>query len=724
MTREAKSFCRVCYAFCGTIVTVENDHVIKVHGDRGDPLSRGYICFKGVQAPEQHNGPARLLHPLRRVDDRLEPTTSTQALDEAGRRLADIVERYGPGAVGFFTGTQCFLGTLNSDLVNAFARALDTPRVFATMTIDQSAKWIAEQRLGAWVAGPQTFMTSDVWMIIGANPLVSMTLPAGADGLAFTDPVKTVKEVRARGMKLIVIDPRRSETAKVADLFLQPLPGRDAELIAAILHVIFREGWHDAQFCRDYVDGLEDLRAALQPFAPQICAQTIGVTPAEIEAAAALFARDARSGMAGGGTGPDMARHSNLAEHLIQVLNVVCGRFPREGEAMANPGVLLRGRSARAGVSRPAQREWEQGPKTRKHGLGRLKGTMMSAEITAEILHPGEDRMRALICIGGNPAVALPDQAKAEEALQALDLLIVIDPRMSATARLADYVFAPPLQYERPDHTGFLERLHQVPYGHVTPAIVPEPDGSDLVADWRVLWSLARSCGLTLNLRGHDLPTDQPPTTEELFVIQTEGTRVSLAEVAAHDGGAIFPGEPTYIQPRRDNNRFQLMPADVAGEIADLLQELRNPQPFRAADASEDTFQLTVRRHRETMNSAGSDFDATWARMPGNPAYLHEDDMARLGLKAGDLIEIVRSDARIAARVAVDNGVRRGVISVGHARPGLRSRPWEATNALVDGENEVQAINRMPVMTGINVKIERVSQEAQPQWLEQPAPST
>ena len=708
-TREAASYCRMCWAFCGMTVTVEDDKVVKVRGDRADPVSRGFACFKGLQAPEQHNSPARLTRSLGRgVDGALHPMASEDALAAAGAKLAAIVAEHGPGSVGFFTGTQCFLNTLNSDVVNAFAGALGTPRVFATMTIDQSAKWIAEQRMGVWVAGPQTFTTSDVWMFVGANPLVSMTAPAGPDGVTLADPVKTMKEAKARGMRIIVIDPRRSETALFADLFLQPRPGHDAELMASILHVILREGWHDAEFCADYVDGLEDLREALTAFAPDACADAIGVAPAEIEAAAAMFARDARSGMAGGGTGPNMGRHSNLAEHLIEVLNVVCGRFPREGELMANPGVLAKGRSARAGVARPKVREWEQGPVTRAHGLGRVKGTMMSAEIPDEILHPGEGRLRALICIGGNPAAALPDQAKAERALEALDLLIVIDPRMTATTRLADYVFAPKLQYERPDHTGFLERLHQAPYGNATPAIVPAPPGSDLVEDWQVLWSRAKSCGLALNIRGQELPLDVRPATEALFALQTAGFRMTLDEVRAQ-GGGVYPGEPVAIAPARNDTRFQIIPPDVAGEIAAVAAEIANPAP---APEGANVFQMTVRRHRETMNSTAADFDATWGRMPGNPAYFHSDDMARLGLAAGDLIEIVRKDARVAARVAADDAVRPGVVSVGHCRPGLKSRPWEATNALVDGETEVQDINRMPIMTGIYVQVERAADPA------------
>ena len=711
-TREEKSYCRMCQAFCGVVVTLEGDRIVKVRGDRDDPVSRGYACFKGLQAAEQHHGRGRLRRSLHRVEGELEEGSSQQLLEEAGARLAAIVEAHGPQAVGIFKGTQCGYNSLNNGMVDAFVKALGTHRSYITMTIDQSAKIIAAQRLGAWRAGGQPYLDSDVWMFVGANPLVSMIAAGGPHFFLTPDPVKTLRERRARGKKLIVIDPRRSETARFADLFLQPRPGRDAELMASILHVVLREEWQDQEFCRDFVDGVDALREAVAPFAPEVCAGWIGVAPEEIEAAASLFARECRTGMAGSGTGPNMARYSNLSEHLIQALNVVCGRYPRAGETLGHAGVLMRKPELREGVHRPARREWEEGPRSLEHGLGRIMGTMMSAEIANEILHPDEERMRALICIGGNLAVALPDQEKAERALSALELLIVIDPRLTATARLADYVFAPKLQFERPDHSMSMEAIHPAPFAHATPALVPPPADSDLIEDWLPLWSLARACGLTLSFAGQELPTDAAPTPEALFAIQTARSEVSLEEVAAQRGGRLFERPLRTVEPARSTERFELLADDVREEMRALVGEMReaaSPVTAPRADANTggNAFQLTVRRHRETNNSTAADFEATWERMPGNPAYLHPEDMAELGLQPGDLVELVRGRARVAARIAADAGLRRGIVSVGHCRPGLASRPWEATNALVDGDDEeVQSINRMPVMTGMAVRIE------------------
>lgn len=717
--REEKSYCRLCAAFCGTIVTIEGDRILRVRGDRDDPLSRGYACFKGLQAADQHHGPGRLLRPLMRKGGQLVEGSSEAMLADAGARLKAIVAAHGPAAVGLYKGTQCSYNSASAAMADAFVAALGTPRSFITMTIDQSAKWIAEQRLGAWAGGVQDFESADVWLFIGTNPLVTMVGAGGPGFFLMPDPVKALKARKARGQKLIVIDPRRSETARFADLFVQPLPGRDAELLAAIIHVVLREGWHDAAFCAQYVDGLEALRTAVAPFAPHACAALIGITPDEIEAIAAMFARDAASGMAGAATGTNMARHSNLAEHLVHALNVICGRFPRAGEPVRQTGALRPPKPLLAGVRKPATREWDVGFKTLTHALGRIWGTAMTAEIPNEILHPSEQRMRALICIGGNLATALPDQAHAEQALSALELLIVIDPRLTATARLATHVFAPRIMYERPDHSASIEAIAPRPFAHYTPALVPAPEGSDLVDDWYPLWSLARSLGLSLTYAGQPLAMDNPPTAERLFAAQTAAGPISFEEVKHHQGGQAFPPRPLTIEPLADSARFDLVPADVAKECATLAREWGGPPAPEGANL----VQLIVRRHRETNNSTGADFASTWQRLPGNPAYFHPDDLARLGLAEGDMIELERGAACIAARAASDVDLRPGLASVGHCRPGLRERPWEATNALVDADANVQAINRMPIMTGLWVRVRKLEMETLAQPRQDPAQS-
>ncbi|HSG57284.1 MAG TPA: molybdopterin-dependent oxidoreductase, partial [Paracoccaceae bacterium] len=315
-----------------------NGRITEVEPDRADPFTLGYACFKGLQAPAAHNSPERILRPRKRQPDgSFVAIGIEQALDEIAERMAAIRERHGPEAIGGYKGGGAFFTSSSLMMMNDWLRALGSPKAFSTVTIDQSAKYVSAGRLGVWPAGRDPFHRGDVFLIVGGNPLVSVSTV----GFDTRNQAKRLKQARARGMKLIVIDPRRTETARAADIFLQPLPGEDAVLLAGMLRLILERGWQDEEFCAQHVGDLATLRAQLQPFTLERVAQRTDVPAGQIVAATALFAKQCRRGAATSATGPDMSPHSNLAEHMVELLNVVCGRFLRAGEEVPNPGALL-----------------------------------------------------------------------------------------------------------------------------------------------------------------------------------------------------------------------------------------------------------------------------------------------------------------------------------------------------------------------------------------------
>tara|TARA_R110002124_G_scaffold96190_3_gene240854 strand:+ start:3457 stop:5592 length:2136 start_codon:yes stop_codon:yes gene_type:complete len=697
MIKTRKSFCRMCQAFCGYDVTIEGGTITRLKGDPTDPQSKGYACFKGLKHLDLYSSDRRLLGPLRQRNGAFISDSSEMLLNEAGTRLAAIIREHGPESVGFFIGTQALFNTTAPPMIGGFAAALGTPRVFTTMTIDQSAKWIGEFRLGRWGAGPQPFDTSDVWMFIGSNPVNSMVAGGGSNQFAFTQGIVRLKLAKARGMKIIVIDPRKTETASFADIHLQLRPGTDAFLAAALLHTIISEGWHDATFCADYANGLKALQKAVSHFSAETVEPIVNVPAKQIRTAARIFAEEARSGMAGTGTGPNMARHSNLAEHLYQAINVICGRFPRAGEAV-NGHTILRPRAEVTADVILDKREWETGPASLRKGLGRIKGTMMSAELAHEILDPGNRRMRALVCVGGNPAVALPNQALAEKALSALDLLVVIDPVMSATAKLADYIFPPRLHFERTDSTQYLEGMFQYPFAHATMPMVEPPTGSDVVEDWYVLLRLAEKVGVKIPFGSKFLSGTAGVTTLDLLRLLAENSAVSFDAILDHEGATKPDIPPAYIGDRQSNTRFELLPSDVNDELQRAGSQYQR-QP------SDNDFLLIVRRNKDLMNSSGSQLSATIKKHGSNKAFLHPDDMEQLGIEPGMEIELKNSVGSVRCPAAMDPALKRGIVSVSHGWSGNRLNPFEATNALVDDEREIETINAMPVMTGIRVSI-------------------
>ncbi|MDF7776449.1 molybdopterin-dependent oxidoreductase [Sphingomonas sp. AOB5] len=699
--RDAFSFCRICSGLCGVRVTIDDDgRVAKVRGDKGHPITEGYACIKGLNADVEGT---RLLHPLKRMPDgSFERIGVEQALDEIAEKLAAIIARDGPDAIATYRGTANFNNQSAFQMLPTWMQALGSASFFSSLTIDQSAKVVSMERLGIWAAGRPAFEGSDVWMLIGANPLVANSLSLGGFP---GNPLKTLKSAKDQGLKLIVIDPRRTETAEFADIHLQPIPGQDVAIASGLLRIILTEGWHDAAFCARYANGLDALIAAVAPYTPELVEARAGISAHQLREAAEAFARNASRGIVRTGTGPDFSPHSNLSEHLYEAINVVCGRYLREGEPVWNHGALSPERHPRAEVI-PPKRSWETSRRTRVGGYGMLVGEQMTGALVEEILEPGPGRIAALFVAGGNLVPALPDPARTLAAFASLDLMVTIDPVMTATARASHYVFAPLGQYERADITRDAHAFKR-PFAQYTPALTEPPQGSELVEDWYPFWALAKRLGLSMTYSGVPLDMDAPPETETLLEILTRDAKIPLSELRRHPLGKIYDFPARQVLPPRPEatGRFEVAPPDVVAEIAEVLAE---------ATAPGFSHLMVSRRMRETMNSALTDLPAVRQRHRYNPAFLHPDDLAELALAEGDEVEIASAHGTIIGVAAADARLRRGVLSMSHGwgrvipEPGSDPRADGTSVApLVSGTHEREPINAMPRFSAIPVNIRK-----------------
>jgi anaerobic selenocysteine-containing dehydrogenase len=708
--RVEKSFCRLCFGLCGMDVTIDDDgRVASVKGDRDNPLTRGYACVKGLDAPEALYGDKRFLRPLKRIGDKHVPIPLEQALDEIADKLKTIIAEDGPQSVAFFRGTGTFGCNVAIFSWPDLADCLGAQK-YSTMTIDQSAKWVTQERLGTWPAGKQPFTGADVWLVAGSNPLVSVfswDLPA-------QNPIKKLKEAKARGLKLVVVDPRRSELANFADIHLQIYPGEDAAVAAGLINVVLDNGWEDKAFCSQHVANLEALREAVAGFTPDVVAARAGIQAGDLVAAAQMFARDAKRGSTGTGTGVDMAAFPNLAEHLYQALGVICGRLLREGEELPNPGVLMAKEPPRAEAIGPA-RTYEREPRSRVRGAVRLMGESATPTLAEDILTPGEGRIRALLISAANPASAIPDSRKVVEAFRALDLLVVVEPFETETAKLADYVLPPRMLYEHADLTFGLELTNlEFPYAAYTPPLVEPPAGSELAEEGYIAWSLAKRLGVQMTYFGTPLDMETPPTDDLLLSILAARGNVPYDELKRLAGKGRFFDEipPVRVQASTGGGgRLDVMPPDVCEELRAFA--LTKPVSATVSEDPDYPLRLIPRRIRETTNTSCRHFSSARIRVPFNPLSVHPEDLSRFGLQEGADCWLVSEHGRIPAIVRADATLKPRVVSMTHGFGWLSGEEFDyrergsSTSMLISLEKDSETLQAMPLMSGVRVRIER-----------------
>jgi anaerobic selenocysteine-containing dehydrogenase len=527
-------------------------------------------------------------------------------------------------------------------------------------------------------------------------------------------------------MNLIVIDPRRTETARRAQIYIQPRPGQDASILAAMIHVILAEALYDKTFTDENVAGVDLLRKAVMPFEPAYAAARADTSPEHIVEAARVFAK-ARRGLAVGATGANMSGRSTLTEYLLLCLNTICGRYMKEGEAVPNPGVLLSRAIPRAQAKPPRPAVFPEF-KMSVRGLSMCVAGMPTAALADEILN---GRIRALLCLGGNPAAAIPDQNRTVAAIETLDLFVQMDIKMSASSKLAHYVIPPRLSLEIPTmstSSEFLEFLFagwglSEPFGMYAPKLVDPPPGSDLLDEWELFYALAQRLGLRLKLNFRDsginscqreprapidLDMNRKPTLDELFELATRGSRIPLTEVKKYPNGALFP-EKILVAPKDPACTARL---DVGN--AEMMSELGEVAAEAARTHAGFPFIYIGRRTPSAYNSSCRDLPML-IRKGGtyNPAFMHPADLTALGLTSGDVVEIISAHGSIRGIVQPDDTLKRGLLSMSHSFGDLPRdsgdfrRVGSNTSQLTSVADDYDHFSGIPRMSALPVKIIR-----------------
>ena len=647
-------------------------------------------------------------------------------MDEVAAKVKEVLERYGPRSIAMYSGTGPVSHPVGASIARALFRAIKSRMMFSAATIDKPAEFTSVAMHGNWHAGLQTFETSDTWLVIGANPII-----AKSNGGPLNNPGLRLKQSEERGMKMVVIDPRRTETAKRAHVHLQARPGSDPEVLAGLIHIIIDEGLQDEAFVKANAVGFTALKAAVACYTPEFVSRRADVSVDLLMEAARTFGRGKRGG-AVCSTGPSFSTYSNLSYYLALCLNTLCGRWAREGDRAPYPNVLMPAYTPRAQPYSPYPTTSDR--LMRVHNLTENASGLPTAALADEIMQDGDGQVRVLFCLGGNPVLAWPDQAKTEAAMKKLELLVVLDYRMTATAQFAHYVIAPRLSLEVAGSSQRVESLkyngvsrgYAMPWGQYTPAVAHVPPGSDLLDDGPFFFGLAQRLGLQLdwvNVRGQGPNLEGPtqtitldmsrcPTVEEMIEMTCSGSRIPLEEVKSRPHGHVY--EIDVLVEAREANCTAMFQLGDESMMAELL-EIHDDTSREVVDAVLP-YRLLCRRSNNFMNSAGQSLPALSGGKTFTPAFMHSQDLLSLGLERGALITICSRSGHMLAQVEADDNLRCGLVSVVHgfgapisAKDGFSPEGELSLGSVTRLVNmdERDPVTGIPRMSALPVKISR-----------------
>jgi anaerobic selenocysteine-containing dehydrogenase len=717
MIETKKSFCRFCHVFCGLEVDVDGGRVVSVRGDRDNVVTQGYTCQKGRAEDERIHHPARLLAPERRDEDGWSRISRAQALDEVAARLGDVIARHGPDSVAVYTGCGGHRTSAGGPwFVRRWLQALGSTRMYTSYTIDSPSLTIAGNRFfGAQI--PVNLLDverAECVMFVGTNPAASHQL-----NMPQSSPSARLNEGQKRGMKIIVIDPRRTDVARRADIHLQVKPGEDATLLAAMVKVVLDRGLQDRDYVLRYVSGVEALHDAVRPFDLDYAARRTDVPKHLIEAAAVMFAT-APTGGAVSGTGMHMAVHHNLATQLVMTLNGLCGRYDRPGGMNRSEGAL--GRSFDASMQAVPL---ETPPKSRIRGISGFNGLfgsyfeMPTNTLADEILTPGEGRIRALIVNGGNPALVLAEEASARRALEDLELLVVLDLFRSATAEHADYVFGVRHPFERVDVSKLMDATYPFPFGQYTPALLDGPE--ETIEEWEVFWELASRLGVPLRVGGL-LATDGKPTSDELLDAMYPHARLPLHELRRHPSGCAFAERHTAaggVIPNMIGHEDKKMAAGHPDVIAELRAVFSEPVVSGGGYAEHDDFgfRMITYRMKEVYCTQGQNLPSLASKRSYNPVLMNPQSMRALGLEDGDGVWVENEHGQVEGFVEASEtlGPRTIAFAFGWGDP-MDPRPAREKGSnvqrLTSDDSRYDSVTGLALQSAIPVNVRPVTAEA------------
>ena len=697
--RIAIRTCPLCEAGCGLEITVRDETVARIRGDMNDVFSKGYICPKGSTLKQLHEDPDRLRQPMVKRNGTHVAVTWDEAWAEVDRGLSAVIATHGRESIGTYLGNPGAHNLSAMTFNRVLLTAIGSRQRFSASSVDQVPKQVsAGFMFGTAVSVPVPDLDrTDMLLMLGANPYASNGSLATAP-----DWPGRLEAIRARGGRIIVVDPRRSRTAESADEWLPIRPGTDALLLAAMVQAVFAAGRADiGAHLAGHVNGMEEVKVALAQFTPEAVERVVGIDAATIRRIALELCAAERAAVYGR-IGTTTVSFGTTASWLVDVLNTVTGNLDIVGGAMFPLPVAA---SPTTRGKKGIGKGFKTGRgKTRVRGFPEALGEYPAALMAEEITTPGNGQIRAMVVVGGNPVLSTPNSSQLDAALDSLDLMVSVDIYLNETSRHADVILPAPSHLYRSHYDLALLNFGLRSVANYSPPVFDLPAGTP--DEWEILAKLAavaqglgadadpatvdevtirsliestvrdETCVIAGrnaddifdalsgsdngSLRGPDRMLDlflRIGPFGDGFGVRPDGVTLKKLKQHPHglDFGALIPRMPEVL--RTPSGKIELAPPELLGDVPRLAASL-NGDP--------DAMLLVGRRHLRSNNSWMHNIRVLVKGKPRCTLQIHPDDAARLGVTEGAPVRVTSRVGSVVAPAEITDAIRPRVVSLPH----------------------------------------------------------
>lgn len=719
-TETRHTFCRICESLCGLEVTLEDGAISEIRPDPAHVATRGFGCAKGLKQHRLFSSPDRLRHPLRRVGDRFERVSWEEALRGIGEKVRRLRADRGPDAIAMYVGTAAGFGVLHPIFAQGFMTGVGSRSMYASATQDCANKFAVSRHVYGF---PFTLTFPDLentgcLIVVGANPVISKW-----SFLQVPNPMQHLREIEARGGRIFVVDPRRTETAKVAGEHVFIRPDTDVFFFLAFLNELLATGGVDHDRVARFMSGFDEVAKLAAPWTPERTAAITRVPAEKLREMVAVY-RSAQGAALYCSTGVNMGTNGSLAFWIQEVINAVSGNLDRKGGSLVGRGIVDFPKfGVKSGTLMRSDR-------SRIGSFGSTNDAFPGGLLADEILTPGDGQVRALFVTGGNPLITMANAGRLRRAFEDLELLVVTDIFLNETASLAHYVLPATAPLQRPDLPfifPLMLGLQAKPYLQATREVVPPEDEQRDEAT--IYLDLCRASGV--NLFGSALAQRVLEAAKRLHSLRRRGRQpqipqerlLSLLLRVARQGSfrkLLRRPHGQLREPHREDDFLgqRVVTGDGRVHLAPqaLLDQARKLEAdFEAERANAGRLKLITRRAITTHNSWTHNFEEfVSGDRHTNYLYMHPLDAGRAGLREGDLADVASETGRVRVPVKLLEDLMPGTVALPHGWGHQHARGLSVAaktsgvnvNLLAaDGPEKLERVSGMAHLTGIVVDV-------------------